>query len=177
MYATHGLIAIHRDCRDNTVVRIEIHDTDRESLGSIDIDLDSPPRVVKLPGSEREIHLQWDGARDDQGYLRCCPSCGCRELFARKDFPQVTGFGIVVLAAAVAMYLFGQNLYWLAFSVLGAVALIDAVIFLFAGRCLVCYRCRSEFRRLPIRGDHAGWDLSIGEKYRPVRLPSGEDEN
>ena len=50
--------------------------------------------------------------------------------------------------------------------VLVVVAAIDALIYLFAGRCLVCYRCRSEFRNLPISQSQLGWDLSTGEKYR-----------
>ena len=103
---------------------------------------------------------------DDEMHLRRCPVCGCRELFVRKDFPQVTGFLIVVLAAVLSIVLFGIRAVKWGFAVLGVVALIDAMIFLFAGKCLVCYRCRSEFRGLDIRKDHPGWELAIGEKYR-----------
>jgi len=133
------------------------------------VDAERPPSVVRTPdGSGREIYLDWEAATDDQGCLRHCPACGCRELFVRKNFPQITGFLFVLAAALVSIILFAYHLVIPAMVVLGLVAVIDAVIFLFAGKCLVCYRCRSEYRELPISPKQAGWDLSIGEKYRPV---------
>lgn len=176
------------------MVKIDVHNERRERLFRVEIDAADPPSVVKPPegaggaggepaggggeqvGAElpREVYLEWDQAMDDQGRLRRCPVCGCRELFARKDFPQVTGFVIVVLAALVAMWLFvGARQVIAGLGVLAAVALIDAVVYLFAGRCLVCYRCRSEFRDTPIRKGHPGWELAIGEKYREAPQTSG----
>ena len=114
----------------------------------------------------REVLLIWDGAFDDQQHLRRCPACGCRELFVRKDFPQITGLVIVLMAAVLAVALFGNQLVIYGFLLLGAAAVIDAIIFFFVGKCLVCYRCRSEFRDTPIRPDHPGWELATGEKYR-----------
>ena len=74
------------------------------------------------------------------------PVCGCRELFVRKDFPQVTGFVIVssgsgALDGAVS----GCSTSLLAaVVVLITVTLMDLLIYFFTGKCLVCYRCRSE---------------------------------
>jgi hypothetical protein len=72
-----------------------------------------------------------------------------------------------------------QRVLW-ALAILAAVAVIDALIYLFTGRCLVCYRCRSEFRNLPIRKDHPAWELAVGEKYREVSnepRPSGSGKS
>ncbi len=117
-------------------------------------------------GRNKEVFLDWDGAFDDQQHLRRCPACGCRELFVRKDFPQITGLVIVLLAVVMAVALFSSQLDIFGFLLLGAAAVIDAIIYFFVGKCLVCYRCRSEFRDTPIRPDHAGWELATGEKYR-----------
>ena len=110
--------------------------------------------------------FNWEGAFDEDGHLCRCPACGCRELFARRDFPQKTGMAIVVLGATLATIAFAVGYTLWAFVALGSMALIDAAIFPFTKKCLVCYRCRSEFRRLPIRRDHSAWDLATGEKYR-----------
>ena len=59
-------------------------------------------------------------------------------------------------------------------GLLALVVLIDAIIYFFAGRCLVCYRCRTEFRDTPIRADQPGWELATGEKYRQVEQASAE---
>lgn len=148
-------------------VRIGVRNLNRKYQFSVKVDPAQPPSVVKAPnGKGAPVFLHWDQAIDDEQYLRRCPVCRCRELFSRKSFPQVTGFWIVVLAAAVASVLFGfREVVW-AFVVFGAVVLIDAVIYLFARRCLVCYRCRSEFRDVAIRQGHPSWDLAVGEKYR-----------
>ena len=148
-------------------MQIDVRDRKRQWLFSVDLDLSDPPSAVRPPaGGQPEIYLDWDQAIDDTGHLRRCPVCGCRELFVRKDFHQVTGLLIVVVAGIVAMVLFGtRHIKW-ALTVLGLVAVIDAVVYLYVRRLLVCYQCRSEFRKLRIRRDHPRWNLSIGEKYR-----------
>lgn len=153
-------------------MRINLNNTDREPMFAIDVDLKNPPAVVKDPGGghKAEVYLDWDQTRDDQGGLRRCPVCGCRELFSRKDFPQQAGIMMVGIAAVTAMVLFGMRQVLAGLVVLGAMVVVDVVIYFFTGRCLVCYRCRSEFRRLPIRRDYPRWDLSIGEKYRQIKL-------
>jgi len=157
-------------------VQIDLHDKDRKRQFSIDVDGQKPASVVRAPdGSGQEIFLNWEQAKDDQGFLRHCPVCGCRELFVRKDFPQVTGFLIVVFAAILASIFFGYGMHYEMWVVLGVVAIIDGVIYLFSGRCLVCYRCRSEFRKLPISPKQPGWDLAIGEKYRPIHSQAASD--
>lgn len=134
-----------------------------------EVDARRPATVVKDPSGERpDVALTWDAAIDDRGFLRRCPVCGCRELFVRKDFSQPVGMLIVLLAAITAAILFFYRAFYVAMAALFGVAIIDAAIYLLVGKCLVCYRCRSEFRDTPIGKDHAGWDLSIGEKYRHI---------
>ena len=148
-------------------MKIDLRNLQREHLGSVQVDEANPPSRVRPDGEgQPEVYLDWDRAFDDQKHLRQCPACGCRELFVRKDFDQVTGFVIVVLAGIGAMVLFGFQEVLLGIGLLAAVVLIDAVIYFFSGRCLVCYRCRSELRDTPIPRNQAGWDLAIGEKYR-----------
>lgn len=163
---------------ENSGVKIDLRNRQRQRLFQIVVDPKDPPSVGKPASISRadqethntakEVYLDWDGAFDDHYHLRRCPACGCRELFARKDFPQVTGFVIVVAAAVSATALFGANEVIWGLVLLGLVVLIDAIIYLFAGRCLVCYRCRTEFRDTPIKNDHPTWELATGEKYRQV---------
>lgn len=169
-------------------VRILLKDRDRQTLFGVEVDPQRPPTVVRAPQApdakrqnvgdphdtdvyrnrEREVCLDWDQAFDDHDHLRRCPACGCRDLYVRKDFHQVTGLAIVLLAGVVAMVLFGMQQVFTAMIVLGLVVLLDVIIYFFTKRCLVCYRCRSEFRDTPISRHHRPWDLSIGEKYRPT---------
>ena len=117
-------------------------------------------------GNGKTVELNWRETLTPAGGLSRCPVCNCRELFARRDFPQRTGLAIVAIGAVAAMVLWSLGQVIWGFAALGAVTLIDALIVPFVGRCLVCYRCRSEFRDLPIPRSHPGWDLATGEKYR-----------
>lgn len=146
----------------------------------MDIDPRKPPSIVRpTPPSDPsdtpeggprigDVYLDWDQALDDRGHLRRCPVCRCPDLFVRKDFPQLTGFSLIVLAAVVSMILVGMEQLLAGLVVLALVVALDLAILLFSRKLLVCYRCRSEFRGLPIRPDQPGWELSVGEKYRPI---------
>ena len=139
------------------------------------MELDQRPAKVSPPrGNGPEVYLNWEQAVDDEGYLRCCPACGCKDLFARNFFPRVTAFIIVMLAAVMCLILLGFRQIFAAVLLLGTLCLVDALIYFFSSKCLVCYRCRSEFRKLPIRKKHPAWNPVIGEKYRQIDLATDE---
>jgi hypothetical protein len=159
-------------------MRIDLNNLQREPLGRVEIDLTHPQSQAHPPNvSEHGIPLDWDNALDSQGVLQHCPACGCRELFARKDFPQRVGLAIVVLGAAAAVVMFAIGYVIWGFAVMGSVALADLLISPFVKRCVVCYRCRSEFRNLKIPRNHPAWDLATGEKYRPTPDPNSDTPN
>ncbi len=118
------------------------------------------------PAPGLEVGLQWEQAFDAAGHLVRCPACGCRELFVRKDFPQALGLGIVAAGAVGATALFAMERPGWMLAVLVGVPAADAAMSAFAGRLLVCHRCRSEFRGVPIDPQAAGFELATAEKYR-----------
>lgn len=150
-------------------MHIELRNAQRQRLFAVEIDPDEPPAVVRPPsGDGAAVHLDWDRAIDDEHHLRRCPACGCPELFAAKQVPQITAFVLILLAAVIAMVLFGFGHVLGAVVILAVVLAIDAGIYLFARRKLVCYRCRSTFSRLPIARRHPGWETVVAEKYPPA---------
>ncbi len=105
--------------------------------------------------------------QDRDKLLAACPHCGCGDLFIRKDFPQKLGLSIIVLAAAAFVILASVRRWlYLGAAVLAAAAVIDAVLYFFVPKITVCYRCRAEFRDLPLNPDHHGFELAVAEKYR-----------
>lgn len=153
-------------------MRIDLRNERRQRQFAVHVDLHDPPAVVKPPsGQGPAVHLDWDRALDDELHLRHCPVCGCGDLFTRKRMPQLTGFVLILLAAVVAMVLFGIGEAGLAVIVLAVVLAVDVLIYLFTRRVLVCYRCRSEFSGMPISRRHTGWENAVGERY-PAPPPS-----
>jgi len=101
--------------------------------------------------------------------LTTCPKCGCRELFLRKDFPQKLGLAIVIVAGTSFLVLAAwPRWFYLGVLVLLGAVVIDVILYLLVRTITVCYRCRSEFRDVPINPDHHGYELAVGEKYRTM---------
>ncbi len=105
-----------------------------------------------------------------------CPHCGCGELFIRKDFPQKLGLGIVIVAGTTFLILAAfPRRFSLGVLVLLAAVVVDFVLYFLVGKMTICYRCRSEFRGVPLNPDHECFDLAIAEKYRsPPPTSDGE---
>ena len=100
-------------------------------------------------------------------HLTTCPNCGCRDLFIRKDFPQKFGLAVVVVAAVAFVVLSVRRVtMYLGVMVLLGACVVDAVLYLFVPKVTVCYRCRAEFRGVPVNPEHEGFELAVGEKYR-----------
>ena len=154
-------------------MRIDLRDMHREYRFTCEANHVDRPAYASDPSDSAKTHpLQWSDALNEDQQLIGCPVCGCRELFVRRDFPQKLGLFIVILAALIAVVCWAMGQTAIAFLVLAGTVVLDGLILLFTKKCLVCYRCRSEFRNAWIAPDQAGWDLSIGEKYRMVRESS-----
>ena len=99
--------------------------------------------------------------------LTTCPECGCRDLFIRKDFPQKTGL-LVIVVAGLAFLVFAarRGTFYLGVWVLLSAAAVDALLYVFVPRVTVCYRCRAEFRGVPLNPAHGQFELAVAEKYR-----------
>jgi DNA-directed RNA polymerase subunit RPC12/RpoP len=104
------------------------------------------PAAIKCGRCGREIPLDIsEGVRTGRAVDRC-PVCGGGDFYTRKDFDPKTGLAVVITGAAISavFYWFGEDL--IAYSILGAAALIDLVVYGRLKDLTVCYRCHSEFR-------------------------------
>ena len=133
--------------------------------------LGCPHCKAELPLPERAI--SWsapDGgaARPGAGRARLarCLVCPSSELFARKDFPQRLGVGIVVVGFAASCVTWGMRLLVPTFAILFATAVIDLLLYLLMPECLTCYRCGARYRGDGVTDDHGGFDLETHEKHR-----------
>jgi uncharacterized protein (DUF983 family) len=86
-----------------------------------------------------------DSVRNDRGVDRC-PVCQGTDFYRRKDFDPKVGLTVVIVGAVISagFYWFDRDL--IAYSILGAAALIDLVVYGRLKDLTVCYRCHTEFR-------------------------------
>ncbi len=157
-------------------MRIDLRNPKRQRLFTVEVDPASPPTVVRgqvedaaegEQGAAHAVHLNWDRAIDDEQHLRRCPACGCEDLYMRQVFPRLTAFVMIALAAVIAIVMLGLGPLHYALIVLGTIGLVDAGVYLFfSGKVLVCYRCRSEYRDMPIGRDARLWRADVDERHK-----------
>jgi hypothetical protein len=160
-------------------MRIDLRNPERQRLFTVEVDPASPPTVVRGEvedaaedgeDSTQAVHLNWDRAIDDEKHLRRCPACGCEDLYMRHQFPRLTAFVMIALAAVIAIVMLGIGRLHYALIVLGTIGLVDAGVYLFfSGKVLVCYRCRSEYRDMPIGPKARPWQAELDERHRTAK--------
>lgn len=104
----------------------------------------------------------------DQG-LSECAVCSGHDLFVRKGFPQRLGVLIVVggfLASCVSWYYYEVLI---TFAILLGTAVVDALLYVWMGNVLECYRCHAQYRDLPGLGGHRAFQLEVHERYRQLQ--------
>lgn len=145
-------------------MRVILRNLGREQLGTIELDPGLTPSKVETDLG-RVVFLDWERARDDDGHLRRCLSCGDDTLYRHRRFPQITGF-IAVLALALGLGgILGLATGWPVFIAMLIVLALDIAILLFSPETLECYRCRSSYRGVDIARYHARWDRGEAAKF------------
>ena len=105
-----------------------------------------------------------------------CLVCGCKELFIRKNFSQRIGVFVVVLAATASAVAWYYYMWYTAYGILFAAALLDLYLYFTVGNLLQCYRCSTEYRGLPHLDDHEAFSLETHEKYRQQAIRLAETQ-
>lgn len=158
-------------------MHIDLRSEQRERLFTVDIDLDNLPAMVRSPeGDGTSVMLEWDRAIDDEHHLRRCPACSCPDLYVKKKFPQITSFALILLAALVAMVLFGFGQLMWAIITLVILLGLDVAIYFLDRKMLVCYYCKSTFSGMPIARKHPRWDNTLGEKYQRLQAQHADSQ-
>ena len=141
-------------------MRIDIHDRRGRPRIRILVDPANPPSVVRTPEpGSTAIALDWNQATDDRGLLRRCVVCGHPELYVRRAIPQITWFAAVVaLGLAALLVTYGDELSSPVVATLAVLLLADLLIWRYAPRMLVCYRCDAHFHSTPVPHGITPWD-------------------
>ena len=106
-----------------------------------------------------------DQAMNEQIVQRClvCPST---ELYVRKAFSQRIGVTFIVIGLAASCITWYYGSWYGTYAILFVTALLDAVLYMFTGNLLQCYRCHSEYRDMPGLDQHSAFNLETFERHR-----------
>lgn len=129
-------------------------------------DLPAPP-AWRCPACQHQQALS--DALTPDGRLTCCAACGNADLYRKKDFPHWLGLSLLTAACALFFVFAIRFQYAIAWGILLGSAAIDALMYLYVGDAVVCYRCGAVHRGVPSRVFEPH-DLGIAERYRQERL-------
>ena len=102
--------------------------------------------------------------------LPACLLCGNFELYKKKDFPHWLGLLILTGACLISVIPYWLYHQWLTWAILIGSAAFDALLYLWVGDVIVCYRCQAHYRQAPPSPDHQPFELGIAERYRQEQL-------
>ena len=126
------------------------------------VEANQAPAAITCGRCGREMPLEWtDALRADRAADRC-PVCGGGDFYVRKDFDPKVGLGVVILGALISAGFYWYDRDLIAYSILGAAALIDLAIYGRLTSLTICYRCHSEFRGA-LEHKAAAFDLHIAD--------------
>jgi len=154
-------------------MRIELRDSNGRRLARVDIDERARPARVEMAGG-RALFPRWDEAIDDAGSLRKCVVCGCDQMYARKNFPQITPFIVVLAFSGAAASILGLVTNPFVFAGLAVLLALDVVVLVLARTRLTCYGCGASYSGLRIARYHKAWDPAVAERIgkEPMDLPT-----
>lgn len=85
----------------------------------------------------QDVHFSID---HEQGILKECPVCSRQDFYKQKDFNRIIGVSLFVIAAILSIWTYGLSLV--------ALYLVDLLLFRKLALVTVCYKCRTNFRKL-----------------------------
>ena len=118
------------------------------------------------PNCGQQIKVPSGALSNDQ--IHRCLVCPSTELYARKDFPQRLGVGLVIAGFIGSSIAWANYQVLWSFAILFGTALIDLVLYLVMGESLTCYRCHAQYRGFEQIERHGGFDLETHERYRQM---------
>ncbi len=119
------------------------------------------PLITNHDLSCPKCNKPWGRVEATEKIFENCPICQTRQFYIQKDFNQAVGCLIMTVGIVLVPKTYGLSL--------PVFALIDWLLHKRVPTIVVCYRCGSEFRGLPIPEHLKPFMHHIGMKYDKYR--------
>lgn len=92
----------------------------------------------------------------EAGVLKECPVCSRMDFYKQKDFNRKIGVILFVVAAILSIWTYGLSLVVL--------YLFDLFLFRKLSMVAICYKCRTNFRKVMNIGDLRDFDHEMNDR-------------
>lgn len=90
------------------------------------------------------------------GVLKECPVCTRQDFYKQKDFNRKIGVVLFVIAAILSIWTYGLSLV--------ALYLVDLFLFRKLAMVAICYKCRTNFRKVLNMGEIRDFDHEMNDR-------------
>ena len=92
----------------------------------------------------------------EQGLLKDCPVCSRMDFYKQKDFNRKIGVFLFVVADILSIWTYGLSLV--------ALYLVDLFLFRKLSLVTICYKCRTNFRKINNIDDIREYDHEMNDR-------------
>jgi hypothetical protein len=92
----------------------------------------------------------------EQGILKECPVCTRQDFYKQKDFNRIIGVALFIVAAILSIWTYGISLVVL--------YLCDLFLFRKLSMVAICYKCRTNFRKVLNMNDIYDYDHEMNDR-------------
>lgn len=108
-----------------------------------------------------DCQKEWGTLKNKEDLFDQCPMCPARQFYITKDFNQILGCAVMLVAIVLVPWTYGLSL--------PVLALVDWLLHKKAGTVICCYRCGTEFRGFGNPKNFKNFMHHIGLKYDKYR--------
>lgn len=92
----------------------------------------------------------------EEGILHECPVCARQDFYKQKDFNRIVGVTLFIIAAILSIWTYGISLIVL--------YLCDLFLFRKLSLVAICYKCRTNFRKLKNMNEIRDYDHEMNDR-------------
>lgn len=134
---------------------MEIQITCDKCGSSIDVHPNSNAHKVDCGVCQNVMNVHFT-PEQEKGTLKECPVCTRQDFYKQKDFNRKIGVALFVVAAILSIWTYGLSLV--------ALYLVDLFLFRKLALVAICYKCRTNFRRVSNMDEIRDFDHEMNDR-------------
>ncbi len=134
---------------------MEVQITCTKCGSSIEVLPDESAKKVSCDVCQHVENVSFNHNHTD-GILSECPVCSRQDFYKQKDFNRKIGVALFVIAAILSIWTYGLSLV--------ALYLVDLFLFRKLAMVAICYKCRTNFRKLKNMDEIRDFDHEMNDR-------------
>lgn len=134
---------------------MEIQVTCPQCGSSIEVHPDVSAHKIQCEICQHVVDVHFN-SEQESGVLKECPVCTRQDFYKQKDFNRKIGVALFVVAAILSIWTYGLSLV--------ALYLVDLFLFRKLSLVAICYKCRTNFRRVKNMDEIRDFDHEMNDR-------------